>query len=218
MKKLRSYLAQILLAFALLIHPLGSMAISDEAIFAGGCFWCLEHDLESLSGVISAESGYTGGDLAKPSYEYHKGHQEAVLVRFESSEISYDQLLRSYLRNIDPLDVGGQFCDRGESYKPVIFTKDQDQEMKAISSLNAAAIELGKPNSSIKVQILNAKRFWLAEDYHQNYAENNRLKYNFYRYSCGRDARLEQLWGAKARSNQDFTKYQQSTMKTLREH
>jgi peptide-methionine (S)-S-oxide reductase len=179
-------------------------AAVEEAVLAGGCFWCLEHDLEKLPGVLDAESGYSGGNLRNPTYRQVSaggtGHQEAVLVRFDPSKISYPTLLRAYWRNVDALDGAGQFCDRGSSYRPVIFTSGAEQQQQAKASLQAAAKELGKPASSIRVQIKPLERFWPAEGYHQDYAELNSVKYRYYRWACGRDRRLDQLWGSKARS------------------
>ena len=175
----------------------------ETAVFAGGCFWCMEHDLESLPGVVEVVSGYSGGHLDNPTYRQvsseTSGHQEVVQVRFDPARIPYSSLLRSYWRNVDPLDGGGQFCDRGDSYRPVIFTADAAQAQEAEASAQAAARELGRQRSDLKVELRNAVRFWPAEGYHQNYADNNALKYNFYRLSCGRDRRLDTVWGASAR-------------------
>jgi peptide-methionine (S)-S-oxide reductase len=182
------------------------LAATEEAVLAGGCFWCLEHDLEGLPGVLEVESGYSGGKLAKPTYRQVSaggtGHQEVVRVRFDSSKLRYDALLRAYWRNVDPFDGGGQFCDRGESYKPVIFTTNANQAVEARNSLLAAARELGRPTSALKVNIRPLARFWPAEDYHQNYARRNGLQYKYYRWSCGRDRRLDQVWGKRARSGE----------------
>ena len=196
----------VLLALALLLWPLAPVqAAVGKAVLAGGCFWCLEHDLEKLPGVLSAESGYSGGSLRNPTYRQVSaggtGHQEVVEVRFDNARISYATLLRAYWRNVDALDGGGQFCDRGSSYRPVIFTQGDVQKQQAEASLKAAARELGKPASAIRVQIKPLSRFWPAEGYHQDYAERNSVKYNYYRWACGRDRRLDQLWGSKARSS-----------------
>ena len=196
----------VLLALVLLLWPLAPVqAAVEKAVLAGGCFWCLEHDLEKLPGVLSAESGYSGGSLRNPTYRQVSaggtGHQEVVEVRFDNARISYATLLRAYWRNVDALDGGGQFCDRGSSYRPVIFTKGDVQKQQAEASLKAAARELGKPASAIRVQIKPLSRFWPAEGYHQDYAERNSVKYNYYRWACGRDRRLDQLWGSKARSS-----------------
>lgn len=193
----------LLLAVVLLLGAPAHAAV-EEAVLAGGCFWCLEHDLEKLPGVLDAESGYSGGSLRNPTYRQVSaggtGHQEVVRVRFDSAKISYPTLLRAYWRNVDPLDGGGQFCDRGSSYRPVIFTSGAEQQQQAKASLQAAAKELGQPASSIRVLIKPLERFWPAEGYHQNYAELNSVKYRYYRWACGRDRRLDQVWGAKARS------------------
>ena len=197
------------LLIALLAFPNPAWAAQATAVFAGGCFWCLEHDLEHLPGVIEATSGYSGGQVERPTYRQVSsettGHQEAVQVRFDPDQISYAELLRSYWRNVDPLDGGGQFCDRGDSYRPVIFTADDAQSRDANSSAEAAARELDQSVSALKVEIRPAARFWPAEGYHQNYAELNSLKYNFYRFSCGRDRRLDDVWGEKARSGNPWS-------------
>ena len=180
-------------------------APTQEAVLAGGCFWCLEHDLEVLAGVLDAQSGYSGGSLEKPTYGQVSaggtGHQEVVLVKFDPARISYGALLRAYWRNIDPLDGGGQFCDRGSSYRPVIFVRGDQQRSQAQASLRAAAAELRRPAEALKVQIKPLKRFWPAENYHQDYAERNKVKYNYYRWACGRDRRLDSVWGSRARSS-----------------
>jgi len=140
-----------------------ALAATEEAVLAGGCFWCLEHDLEGLPGVLDVESGYSGGKGANPTYRQVSsggtGHQEVVRVRFDNTEIRYDTLLRAYWRNIDPLDGGGQFCDRGDSYRPVIFTTSANQAVEARNSLVAAARELGKPAAAIKVAIRPLAKF-----------------------------------------------------------
>jgi peptide-methionine (S)-S-oxide reductase len=154
--------------------------------------------------VLDAESGYSGGTVTKPTYGQVSaggtGHQEVVRVRFDPARLSYAALLRSYWRNIDPLDGGGQFCDRGSSYRPVIFTSGSEQQTQAQASRLAAAAELGRPAGSLQVQIKPLTRFWPAEGYHQNYAERNSVKYNYYRWACGRDRRLDAVWGKRARS------------------
>ena len=183
-------LLQLLIAF-----PVKAFAESEEAIFAGGCFWCLEHDLEKLDGVVSAESGYSGGDLTNPTYENHIGHQEVVKVVFDPDVISYKDLLKQYWVNIDPFDDEGQFCDRGNSYKPVIFISNQEQESDAYESQETISLALNIPLEQLKVDIIDSKDFWIAEKYHQDFAVKNPLKYNFYRSSCGRDNRLKKVWG-----------------------
>lgn len=201
----------VLLSVLLVLAGSQSVAAAEQtAVFAGGCFWCLEHDLEHLPGVIDAISGYSGGHVDQPTYRQvsgeDTGHQEAVQVRFDPAVISYSTLLRSYWRNVDPFDGAGQFCDRGDSYRPVIFTADAAQAQAAESSAVAAAQDLGRSRSAIKVELRGAAPFWPAEDYHQNYAELNDLKYSFYRFSCGRDRRLDAVWGSQARTGESWQK------------
>ena len=202
--RLIALLLGLLLALGAPVAP--ALAATEEAVLAGGCFWCLEHDLEVLPGVLDVESGYSVGKGANPTYKQvsavGSGHQEVVRVRFDNTEIRYDTLLRAYWRNIDPLDGGGQFCDRGDSYRPVIFTTSANQAVEARNILVAAARELGKPAAAIKVAIRPLAKFWPAEGYHQNYAKRNGVQYNYYRWSCGRDRRLDKVWGRRARSSQ----------------
>ena len=191
----RLVLVFCILVQILIMFPINVIAQSQEAIFAGGCFWCLEHDLEKLDGVISAESGYSGGDIINPTYENHTGHQEVVKVSFNTDITSYKDLLDSYWINIDPFDGDGQFCDRGNSYKPIIFTSNEEQKDVAKESKDSISLALNIPTDQLKVEILEAKTFWIAEEYHQDYAVKNPLKYKFYRSSCGRDNRLKKVWG-----------------------
>ena len=183
-----------------IFSPIQTLASSQEAVFAGGCFWCLEHDLENLDGVSIAESGYTGGESLSPTYADHSGHQEAVRVKFDPQKISYPDLLRSFWRNIDPFDGDGQFCDRGDSYRPVIFIQDDLQADQVANSFAFAAKELSTSENSLNVSVEIMNRFWIAEDYHQDFANKNNFKYSFYRFNCGRDKRLQQIWGEEASS------------------
>ncbi len=181
----------------ILVNPIKLNA--NEIVLAGGCFWCMEHDLESLGGIDDVKSGYSGGDTLNPTYENHEGHQEVVLVNYDNNIIKLETILRAYFRNIDPLDGEGQFCDRGDSYRPVIFYEDLDAADKSKNALISAAKELDVSVDKIKVEVKSRNKFWIAEDYHQNFANNNELKYKFYRYACGRDKRLDQLWGDRAK-------------------
>jgi len=177
---------------------------TDTAILAGGCFWCIESDFEKLSGVIDVVSGYTGDDLRNPTYRNHAQHVEAVKVTFDPQTVSYDDILDYYWRHIDPTDNGGQFCDRGHAYIPVIYARP-DQIAQAEAS--KAEIEQIKPFSDpILVPILPAKEFWLAEAYHQDYYKKNPLRYNSYRKGCRRDAVVNGLWGQakKVKANTSY--------------
>ena len=192
------YFFTLIIVFSILINPLTTLA--EELILAGGCFWCLEHDLESLKGINFVQSGYSGGDLQDPTYVNHDGHQEVVLVDYDPKLVSLSEILRLYFRNIDPLDGKGQFCDRGDSYRPVIFFKNSIEKSDANNAIVSASNELKVPLEKISVELKPKHQFWLAEEYHQNFAERNELKYKFYRYSCGRDQRLDKVWGENARS------------------
>ena len=190
-------LFSIFIIFFILVNPIRLNA--NEIVLAGGCFWCMEHDLESLEGIDNVKSGYSGGDILNPTYENHEGHQEVVLVEYNSNIIELETILRTYFRNIDPLDGEGQFCDRGDSYRPVIFYEDLDEADESKNALISASKELGVSVDKIKVELKSRNKFWVAEEYHQDFAKNNELKYKFYRYACGRDKRLDQLWGEKAK-------------------
>ncbi|OFW99136.1 MAG: peptide-methionine (S)-S-oxide reductase [Alphaproteobacteria bacterium RIFCSPHIGHO2_12_FULL_63_12] len=163
------------------------------AIFAGGCFWCVESDFEKLDGVRGAVSGYSGGLMQNPTYEDHEGHLEAVEVTYDPSVVSYRSLVDYHLRHIDPLDDGGQFCDRGPAYKSAIFAADAGEWADAQASIKDAEKVLGR---KIVTPVLDRGEFWIAEGYHQDYHLKNKLKYKFYRTTCGRDARVKKVWGA----------------------
>ncbi len=169
-----------------------------KAIFAGGCFWCMEKPFDDLPGVISTTSGYTGGTKENPTYEEvssgKTGHAESVQVIYDPEQVSYEQLLDVYWRNVDPVDGGGQFCDRGTQYRPSIFYTSEAQ--KAAAEQSKQALETSQKFSKpIQATIASASEFYPAEDYHQNYYQTNSNWYHFYRYTCGRDQRLEKLWG-----------------------
>lgn len=167
-----------------------------KAVFAGGCFWCMEEAFEKLNGILAAESGFTGGHQANPSYKSvvrgDSGHYEAVRVLYEDTKIDYSQLLEVFWQNIDPLDDGGQFCDRGSSYRTAIFYLDDEQKRLAQESL--ARIE-DKLDMSVVTPLLPAAKFYPAEDYHQDYYRMNPLRYTYYKHTCGRPQRLKELWG-----------------------
>jgi peptide-methionine (S)-S-oxide reductase len=171
------------------------------AIFAGGCFWCMEPPFDKLPGVVSTTSGYIGGKTVNPTYRQvvqgDTGHAEAVQVVYDPAKISYEALLEVFWRNVDPLDAGGQFCDRGDSYRTGIFVRDQAQLRLAQESKKAVEAKLKKP---VVTEIVLAPKFYPAEDYHQDYYLKNPVRYKFYRQNCGRDARLRDVWG-EAKTN-----------------
>ncbi len=170
---------------------------NDTAVFAGGCFWCMEPPYDELDGVAATLSGYAGGQVEDPSYEQvtagGTGHREAVLVAFDSTRVSYPRLLDVFWRNVDPLDDGGQFCDRGFSYTTAIFARDAQQARRARASLQAVQDRFSQ---EVVTPVVENRTFYPAEDYHQNYYEKNPVRYEFYRWNCGRGDRLDELWGS----------------------
>lgn len=171
----------------------------ETATFAGGCFWCMEPPFDALPGVISTTSGYTGGHWANPTYKQVSagttGHAEAVQVVFDPRQISYEKLLAVFWHNVDPTTVDRQFCDVGHQYRTAIFYHDETQRRLAEDS--KAALEQTKPfEQPIVTEIVPATQFYPAEQYHQDYYKKNPLRYKYYRFACGRDRRLETLWGA----------------------
>lgn len=173
----------------------------ETAVFAGGCFWCVEEAFDKVEGVVETVSGYTGGTVPDPSYEQVSaggtGHFEAVRVRYDPAAVSYDALLDAFWRNVDPFDAGGQFCDRGGSYRSAIFVESEAQKRLAEESKRAVASRFGR---TVATEILPVGAFYPAEDYHQNYYEKNPLLYKFYKWNCGRAQRLEEIWGPPASS------------------
>lgn len=191
---------RIVLAATLTVFLLSGGSASAEtrtAIFAGGCFWCVESDFDHVQGVLSTTSGYIGGASDHPTYEDHTaaGHREAVRVEFDDAKVTYEKLLDVFWRSVDPTDGGGQFCDRGHSYTTAIYTLDNDQMTAAQQSKARIADLLKQP---IATEIVAAPAFWPAEAYHQDYYRKNPLRYKYYRYACGRDARIQAVWGKAA--------------------
>ncbi len=171
----------------------------DKAIFAGGCFWCVESDFDKVPGVVATISGYTGGKTENPTYEQVSadgtGHYEAVEITYDPAKVGYEALLTAFWHSVDPTDGGGQFCDRGHSYKTAVFVANEKQRVAAEVSQKAVQKTLDKP---IVTPILAAAPFYAAEDYHQNYYEKNPRRYQFYRWGCGRDKTVKQVWGEHA--------------------
>lgn len=178
------------------IPPTGQ---GNEALFAGGCFWCMEGPFDKLEGVISTTSGYTGGSVLNPTYEQvssgSTGHAEAIRVLFDPQKITYEQLLEVFWHNIDPTSAGGQFCDRGNQYRSGIFYLDEGQKAKAEASI-AALNSSKKFPEPIVTELTKASAFYPAEEYHQDFYKKDPLRYNGYRTGCGRDRRLAELWGS----------------------
>jgi peptide-methionine (S)-S-oxide reductase len=173
------------------------------ATFAGGCFWCMEPPYDELDGVISTTSGYTGGKEKNPTYqdvaEGMTGHAEAVQVAYDPAKVSYEKLLEVFWRNIDPFTANAQFCDRGAQYRTAIFYHNEEQQRLAEAS-KVALEKPGRFNKPIVTEIVPAGEFYVAEEYHQNYYVNNPTRYKYYRYRCGRDARLAEIWGKSQES------------------
>ena len=175
-------------------------AMADKAILAGGCFWCMESDFEKLPGVTDVISGFTGGTLQGPTYNgNHEGHYEAVEITYDPNKVSYQKLLDYYWVNIDPFDDSGQFCDKGHSYLAAIFVaNDTERKIAEDSKKHVAAMF---PDKTIVTPILDASTFYPIkgdESYHQDFYKKSALHYKLYRYNCGRDQRLKEIWGDKA--------------------
>ncbi|CDH44561.1 Peptide methionine sulfoxide reductase MsrA [Candidatus Contendobacter odensis Run_B_J11] len=200
----------LLLISSLILSSVFQSALSDpipiasqgfaKATFAGGCFWCMEPPFELLPGVVSVTSGYTGGQKANPTYQEvssgSTGHAEAVEIVYDPAKISYSRLLDVFWRNIDPLDATGQFCDKGQQYRSAIFYHDDEQKRLAETSKQVLE-QSARFKQPLVTTIIPAMTFYPAEDYHQHYSQKNPIRYKFYRHSCGRDQRLEELWGTQ---------------------
>lgn len=178
-----------------------SNANLETAVFAGGCFWCVESDFDKLDGVLETVSGYTGGDSTNPTYKTHtkQGHLEAVRVVYDSSKVEYSELVDYFLRHIDPTDDGGQFCDRGNSYRSAVFVENADERTEVemqFQAINQAGILPGP----IVTRVLDQATFYEAEGYHQNYYQKNPARYKLYRVGCGRDKRVSKVWSGEGES------------------
>ncbi len=167
---------------------------TKTAIFAGGCFWCMEAAFDEVGGVTDTTSGYAGGTTPNPTYGDHEGYQEAVKVTYDPAKVTYAQLLDTYWHNIDPFDANGQFCDQGDAYRPVIFVGDDGEKTEAETTKKEIADRFKEP---VATEIKPVTTFTPAEGYHQNYHNTNPVSYKFYKWNCGRAQRLEQIWGPK---------------------
>jgi len=174
-----------------------SLANADKAVLAGGCFWCMESDFEKLPGVTDVISGFTGGEVENPTYRgNHEGHYEAVEVTYDAEQVSYQEILDHYWVNIDPFDARGQFCDKGSSYLSAVFVANEEERTLAEQSKQAVIDEF--PKQTVVTPILTASTFYPIkgnESYHQDYYKNSPLRYKAYRWNCGRDQRLKEIWG-----------------------
>ena len=192
---------KIIFALGLSVLSAVAQAATATAIFAGGCFWCTESDFEKLPGVVGAESGYTGGKTADPTYESVSagatGHTEAVRVTYDPDKVTYSQLLEFFWRTIDPTEKDRQFCDVGNQYRTGVYWQS-DAERQIAESSKAALLKTGL-FKNIYTDVERAAPFYLAEDYHQDYYKKNPVRYKFYRSSCGRDAQLKRVWQAEAK-------------------
>ena len=195
-RPLRVAAAALLLALTASPAPAQAAREPAVAVFAGGCFWCTESDFDKMPGVLSTTSGYIGGRTANPTYDQVSaggtGHIEAVRVEYDPSKIGFPALVRRFFPTIDPTDAGGQFCDRGDQYRSAIFVANAAQRRVAEAEKARVAGVLKKP---IATAVLPLARFYPAEGYHQDYYRKNPVRYRFYRFNCGRDARLKQVWG-----------------------
>jgi peptide-methionine (S)-S-oxide reductase len=192
-----SFIASTRSSAAHAANPAGT----EVAIFAGGCFWCVESDFDKVPGVISTTSGYIGGQKANPTYREvsggSTGHAEAVKIVYDPKVVSFDRLLFVFWRTVDPVTRDAQFCDYGTQYRTAIFFMNDVQRQKALAS-KAELEKSGKLKRPIVTEIVQAGPFFAAEDYHQDYYQKNPFQYNLYRFNCGRDARLDELWGKEA--------------------
>ncbi|MCW9057943.1 MAG: peptide-methionine (S)-S-oxide reductase MsrA [Gammaproteobacteria bacterium] len=195
-----------LVLLLILIWP-GSLVAQQEsaaAIFAGGCFWCVEADFDKVTGVLDTQSGYIGGERPDPTYDEVSaggtGHAEAVRITYDPAQVSYQKLLDVFWRSIDPTTPDRQFCDRGSQYRSAIFYLNEEQ--RRLAEASRAALDADKPfPDPIVTEINPAGEFYPAEEYHQDYYRKNPLRYRYYRFSCGRDQRLEELWGEESGSS-----------------
>lgn len=192
--------SKLILSLATVLLLLATNALADKTVLAGGCFWCMESDFEKLDGVTDVVSGFTGGTLKDPTYNgRHEGHYEAVEITYDPNRVSYQQLLDYYWVNIDPFDDGGQFCDRGHSYLSAIFVANETE--RKIAEESKKKVEAMFPGKKVVTPILDASTFYPIkgdESYHQDFYKKSPVRYKLYRWNCGRDQRLKEIWGDKA--------------------
>jgi len=201
MKRLLNLIPLLSLLFTATPSIAEEMNHTAKTVLAGGCFWCMESDFEKLDGVVDVISGFTGGTLPNPTYNgNHAGHYEAVEITYDTRKLSYHDILAHYWVNIDPFDDHGQFCDKGHSYLAAIFVANAEERKTAEETKRKVEQEF--PDQKVATKILDASTFWPirgSESYHQDYYKKNPLRYKFYRFNCGRDARLKEIWGERAK-------------------
>ena len=192
---------RLMLPLALLLSIVSPVrAEPATAMFAGGCFWCMESDFQDQEGVLDVVSGFTGGTLKNPTYSgNHQGHFEAIRVSYDPDIISYQQLLDLFWVNVDPFDNKGQFCDKGFSYRSALFPVDAQQT--SLAEASKKRVEERFPDQQVYTEIRPAGEFWPVEEYHQDYYLKNPLRYKYYRWNCGRDQRLADIWGDAAKDH-----------------
>lgn len=191
---------QLMLFILLFITTFSSSSLAEKTVLAGGCFWCMESDFEKLKGVSDVVSGFTGGTIKNPTYNgNHKGHYEAVEITYDPKIVTYKQLLDYYWLNIDPFDARGQFCDKGHSYLSAIFVANEEERKIAEASRQKVVEQF--PGKKVVTPILNASTFYPIkgdESYHQDFYKKSPIRYKYYRWNCGRDQRLKEIWGEKS--------------------
>jgi peptide-methionine (S)-S-oxide reductase len=186
--------AACLAAFSILGASATRSAEQKTAIFAGGCFWCVEDAVDQINGVTETLSGYAGGTTPNPTYGSHAGYKEAVKVTYDPAKVTYAQLLEQFWHNIDPFDAGGQFCDQGDAYKSVVFVGSDEEKILAETTKQEIADRFKK---AVATEIKPTTTFTAAEDYHQDYHNQNPISYKYYKWGCGRAQRLAEIWGDK---------------------
>ena len=193
---MKKQLSALIACASLAITP---WVMADKTVLAGGCFWCMESDFEKLEGVSDVVSGFSGGQIDNPTYSgNHEGHYEVVEITYDASVVSYQEILDHYWVNIDPFDANGQFCDKGSSYLSAIFVSNDNE--RAIAEASKLAVEERFPNQRVVTPIIDTSTFYPIkgdESYHQDYYKNYSARYTYYRWSCGRDQRLADIWGSK---------------------
>lgn len=189
-------MSRLILAALLCSIHITAFAENKTAIFAGGCFWCMEKPFDKIVGVISTTSGYSGGHTENPTYKSTStgktGHYEVIQIEYDNTKVSYERLVDELWKNIDPFDAQGQFCDKGPQYRAAIFTNDETEKELALKSKKALQDKL-EDRAFIVTEVLPAKKFYPAEEYHQDYYKKNPVRYRYYRYGCGRDKRLKEV-------------------------